>query len=203
MILLYSSRREVLKHWSDAFGEKNVLICENEKEMYDVIDRDLPNTVLLLEYRQYDDIENFLALFQKEYPKVKIMLFSNKPNFEQGYGLLKYGIKAYANTYMRPVHLKSAYLTVKSGKVWLYPDFIQMMISELAGSKNALHVKDEKLLEKLSQRESQIAILLKEGLSNKEIAQRTGITERTVKAHLSAIFEKTGIKDRLTLALSL
>ncbi len=203
MILLYSSRPEIIKHWSDAFGDKNVQICKNEKEMYEVIDKDYSNIILLVEHRQYDNIEDFLSLFQKEYPKVKIMLFSNKPSYEQGHALLKFGIKAYANTYMRPMHLKAAYLTVKSGKVWLYPEFIQMMINELLTSKNTLHVKDDTLLSKLSQRETQIALLLKEGLSNKEIALRTGISERTVKAHLSAVFEKTGIKDRLTLALSL
>ncbi len=203
MILLYSSRPEVIEHWRDAYGDKNTQICKNKKEMYEIIDEDYANVVLLLEHRQYSDIEGFLSLFQKEYPKVKIMLFSNKPSFEQGYSLLKYGIKSYANTYMRPIHLKEAYLTVKSGKIWLYPEFIQLMISELATLKKALHVKDDSILSKLSERESQIALLLKDGLNNKEIALRTGITERTVKAHLSSIFEKTGTKDRLTLALSL
>lgn len=203
MILLYSSKPEVIRHWNSAFGDKNVRICKNEKEMYGIIDEDYSNIVLLLEHRQYSDIESFLSLFQKEYPEVKIMLFSNKPNFEQGYSLLKYGIKSYANTYMRPIHLKEAYLTVKSGKIWLYPEFIQLMISELATSKKALHVENDSILAKLSKRETQIALLLKDGLSNKEIALKTGITERTVKAHLSSIFEKTGVKDRLSLALNL
>jgi len=203
MILLYSSRPEVIKHWSNVYGDKNTQICKNEKEMYKVIDEDCLNMTLLVEYRQYSDIESFLSLFQREYPKVKIMLFSNKPSFEQGYSLLKYGIKSYANTYMRSVHLKEAYLAVKSGKIWLYPEFIQLMISELATSKKDLHVKDDSILAKLSEREAQIALLLKDGLSNKEIALRTGITERTVKAHLSSIFEKTDTKDRLTLALSI
>ncbi len=203
MIVLYSSKPEILKHWSKAFGEKKVKICKNEKEMYFEIDKDYPDTILLLEYRQYDKIEEFLSLFQQEYGNVKIMLFSNKPNFEQGYSLLKYGIKSYANTYMRAIHLKEAYLSVKSGKVWLYPEFIQMMIGEIAKEKPSENVEKSKLYDKLSQREAQIAHLLKKGLSNKEIALKTGITERTVKAHLGAIFIKTGIKDRLTLALNL
>jgi len=203
MILLYSSKPEVIKHWSSAYGDKNTKICKNEREMYEIIDEDYSNITLLLEYRQYSDIESFLSLFQKEYPKVKIMLFSNKPNFEQGHSLLKYGIKSYANTYMRPIHLKEAYLAVKSGKIWLYPEFIQLMISELATSKKALHVENDSILTKLSKRETQIALLLKDGLNNKEIALKTGITERTVKAHLSSIFEKTDTKDRLSLALSL
>ncbi|WP_341643525.1 helix-turn-helix domain-containing protein [Thauera sp. SDU_THAU2] len=38
-------------------------------------------------------------------------------------------------------------------------------------------------------------------MSNKEVARLLGITERTVKAHLGAIFEKLGVRDRLQLAL--
>ena len=59
------------------------------------------------------------------------------------------------------------------------------------------------LLKRLTQKEQEVALLLKKGLSNKEIALHVGITERTVKAHLSSIFEKTGAKDRLALALVL
>ena len=203
MKVLYSSRPEIIKHWSKSLGRRNTQICKNEKEMYETIDKDCTNTILLLEYRQYTDIKGFLSLFQKEYPEVKIMLFSNKPNFEQGYSLLQYGIRSYANTYMRPIHLKEAYITVKSGKIWLYPEFIQMMISQLTVSAKMPHIENNSIVDKMSKRESQIAYLVKDGLSNKDIALRTGITERTVKAHLSSIFEKTGIKDRLTLALSL
>jgi DNA-binding CsgD family transcriptional regulator len=41
------------------------------------------------------------------------------------------------------------------------------------------------------------------GATNKEAARRLGITERTVKAHLGAVFAKLGVRDRLHLALSL
>jgi DNA-binding NarL/FixJ family response regulator len=41
------------------------------------------------------------------------------------------------------------------------------------------------------------------GLSNKEIAHKLNVTERTVKAHVSASFERLGVKDRLQLALIL
>jgi len=81
--------------------------------------------------------------------------------------------------------------TVISGKIWLYPEFIQMMISKLATEARAPHVQKNSIIDKMSKRESQIAYLVKDGLNNKDIALRTGITERTVKAHLSSIFEKT------------
>ena len=41
------------------------------------------------------------------------------------------------------------------------------------------------------------------GASNREIAEALDITERTVKAHLSAIFEKLGVRDRVQLALAM
>jgi DNA-binding NarL/FixJ family response regulator len=54
---------------------------------------------------------------------------------------------------------------------------------------------------RLSPRELEVARAVAEGRSNREIADQFGITERTVKAHLGAAFDKTGARDRLQLAL--
>ena len=56
-------------------------------------------------------------------------------------------------------------------------------------------------LDALTAREREIALQVGVGCSNKVIAQRLGITERTVKAHLGSVFGKLGVKDRLQLAL--
>ena len=53
----------------------------------------------------------------------------------------------------------------------------------------------------LTLREREIAELIGNGESNKQIARQLLITERTVKAHLTGIFRKLGIVDRLSLAL--
>jgi DNA-binding NarL/FixJ family response regulator len=53
----------------------------------------------------------------------------------------------------------------------------------------------------LSARELQVAQAVAEGRSNKEVADLLSISERTVKAHLGAVFEKLGIRDRLQLVL--
>ena len=52
----------------------------------------------------------------------------------------------------------------------------------------------------LTEREREIAPLIRSGATNKEIANRLGITEATVKSHLTDIFRKLGISDRLGLA---
>ena len=53
----------------------------------------------------------------------------------------------------------------------------------------------------LSPREAEVLRLVVEGLLNKQIAQRLGITERTVKAHLTSIFATIGVGDRTSAAL--
>ena len=53
----------------------------------------------------------------------------------------------------------------------------------------------------LTERERQVARLVAQGLRNEEIAARLGITHSTVKGHIMAIFDRTGVSNRVELAL--
>jgi DNA-binding NarL/FixJ family response regulator len=53
----------------------------------------------------------------------------------------------------------------------------------------------------LTDREREVLLLVREGLANKQIARRLGIAERTVKAHLTSIFQRLGVSDRTQAAL--
>ncbi len=53
----------------------------------------------------------------------------------------------------------------------------------------------------LTDREMEVLGLVAEGLANKQIARRLGISERTVKAHLTSIFQRIGVTDRVQAAL--
>lgn len=53
----------------------------------------------------------------------------------------------------------------------------------------------------LSEREKEVLQLVADGLANKQIAARLGISERTVKAHLGNIFKEIGVADRTSAAL--
>ena len=55
--------------------------------------------------------------------------------------------------------------------------------------------------EQLSDREREVLVLVAEGLANKQIARHLGISERTVKAHLTSIFSTIGVTDRTQAAL--
>nr|WP_249321509.1 MULTISPECIES: helix-turn-helix transcriptional regulator [unclassified Campylobacter] len=68
-------------------------------------------------------------------------------------------------------------------------------------TKESPAVKSTDVLEKLTVKERDIANFIYNGLTNQEIADVSNITLRTVKAHISSIFEKTGVKDRVNLVL--
>jgi two-component system NarL family response regulator len=67
--------------------------------------------------------------------------------------------------------------------------------------KNKIKQAVGELLANLTRREYEIATLVGNGESNKQIARRLDITERTVKAHLTEVFRKLDVGDRLKLAL--
>jgi two-component system nitrate/nitrite response regulator NarL len=58
---------------------------------------------------------------------------------------------------------------------------------------------DQNLL--LTERERQVILVLSEGITNKEIGRRLGLTEGTVKVHLHRIYRKLGIANRTALAV--
>jgi len=91
------------------------------------------------------------------------------------------------------------------------PDELVAAVQAAAAGGSPLHPKaarvlldarrEEKSGRQLSAREEEVLRLVVEGLPNKRIARRLGITERTVKAHLTRIFQQLGVADRTQAAL--
>jgi DNA-binding NarL/FixJ family response regulator len=90
------------------------------------------------------------------------------------------------------------------------PDEVLEGVRAVARGESPLHPRAARQLlkarssragPKLSPREQEVLGLLVEGLANKQIARRLGITERTVKAHLTAAFQQLGVADRTQAAL--
>ncbi|MFI6576738.1 helix-turn-helix transcriptional regulator [Nocardiopsis sp. NPDC050513] len=60
---------------------------------------------------------------------------------------------------------------------------------------------DRRSLEGLTHREREVLTLVGAGWSNRQVARRLGVTERTVKAHVTRILEKLAVRSRLEAAL--
>ncbi len=98
-----------------------------------------------------------------------------------------------------PERLFTAIRTVANGELAFSEDIAQQVLSSMAGQ--ARQHEEPSNLKRLSERERQIAALIARGLKNKDIGRELGISENTVKRHLQSIFNKTGARDRLELAV--
>jgi len=199
-ILLSSANDSVIQRWGDLLKEKYDLdqanslsklkkLCIDEKFDLILLHRSLVAPDTLTEIRRLN-------------PLSRIFLLSDRPNEEEGLIFLKLGIVGYANTYISAERLTEATRVVSSGAVWLGQKVMQRLILDsYTRAKEKAASNSGKKLESLTKREREIANLIAQGQSNLEIAANLKITERTVKAHLSSIYEKTKTGSRLNLAL--
>ena len=95
--------------------------------------------------------------------------------------------------------LLKAIRVVHQGEVWASNRVIAMTVEELAARSVNPAVGKMAFRERLSPREQEIVHLIVAGLSNLEAANRLGITEATVKAHLTHIFQKLALRGRAQL----
>jgi DNA-binding NarL/FixJ family response regulator len=132
-----------------------------------------------------------------------VVLLADEPDESVVEEALALGASGCCNTNAAPEVLRQVALVVENGGLWVGQSLLLRLVG---GASRALATKSERpprvdwaML--LSEREVQVARLVAGGASNREVAEQLSITERTVKAHMSAIFEKLGLRDRLQLSL--
>lgn len=132
-----------------------------------------------------------------------LVLMADEPDEDIVADALAQGASGCCNTYAAPEVLKQVALVVGNGGLWVGQSLLRRLVG---GTSRALAARTERpprvdWSTVLSEREVQVARLVAGGASNREVAEQLSITERTVKAHMSAIFEKLGLRDRLQLSL--
>ena len=88
---------------------------------------------------------------------------------------------------------------VHSGEVWLDRLMMGRVLQEISEEKQSN--PDREKIDTLTERERQVVGLVGEGLKNKQIAARLFISETTVTHHLSSVFSKLEVSDRLELVV--
>lgn len=198
-ILLCSLNPSVVKRWNDLLTPYPM---EQALTLAEVGRRCAAKTFdLILLHRSLVDLPAFAEL-RKAAPKGRFFLLSDHPNEQEGLSFLKAGISGYANTYISPGRLAEAVRIIAGGGVWLGQQVIQQLIFETAArAKEQGAPDDAERLAGLTKMERKVAEMVAQGRTNLEIAADLQITERTVKAHLTSVYEKTKTGNRLALAL--
>lgn len=200
LILLGSANSSVVGRWHTLLGEGNQL--QQASTAAELKDRAATGVFDLIMLHRLMINSSICTEIRRLAPTSKLFLLSDQPDNEEGLAFLKLGIVGYANTYVSLERLAEALHVIGSGGVWLGQKVIQQLILEayLSGKEMRGHAPDSRLAV-LSHMEHRVAELVSRGLTNLEIAADLGIVERTVKAHLTAIYSKLHIGNRLSLAL--
>lgn len=204
-LILVSSEQNRLAHWKQGLGGfvSTAIIFDRFEDLWDDVVRISPEVLLLdfdlLEQKGFVNTSTLTKLCTET--KVIVMGGAISENLE--WLLLKAGVRGYCQNNIKTQYIEQVVVAVQQGELWIRRTLTSRLVDELGKttSKNKAYRASCGLLNQLTQREFDVALRVSNGDSNKQIAEACSITERTVKAHLTEIFQKLGVTDRLNLAL--
>ncbi|MCX7858364.1 MAG: response regulator transcription factor [Deltaproteobacteria bacterium] len=173
--LLVESICEILK------DEKKIEVFTNE-----TIQNENPDIVLV-------DLNSLTTDLKNRYPQAKFVLIDTGLRKEQLVEVLtSYSLSGLIATYTDIPLFKKALKVINEGQIWIDNALVKALMHE---PPNVI----KKFPADISQREREIIQYVCQGLTNKEVAHKIGVSEQTVKTHLNRIFKKLGISNRFQL----
>jgi DNA-binding NarL/FixJ family response regulator len=189
--------RESLMEFVHADPEcKCVCACSTAEEALQAIPRQQPDIVLMdIQLPKLSGIE-CTAQLKRLLPALHIIMVTVYEDTERIFSALRAGACGYLLKRCTPEELISAVREVRQGGAPMSRDIARKVIASfqepLATTAN---------VEELSPREREILELLAQGLPNKEIAHRVGVSDGTVRWHLRHVYDKLHVRSRTEAAL--
>lgn len=154
----------------------------------------LPLDVILMDINM-PEVDGITAVkeIKLRNPQMAIIALTIHDQEEYLVQLIKCGVSGYVLKDVRPDELVRAIHQVHAGESYIPAVLMGKVLKELNRLSTAVQDPDP---DKLTPRELEILQELALGLSNKEIADKLFISEKTVKNHLTNIFQKCGVTDR-------
>lgn len=138
-------------------------------------------------------------LIKEEKPATGIIALTIHDQEDYLFEMIKHGISGYVLKDVHPDRLIETILGVAGGQSFIPPSLTARVLAELSRlTTSSLTTRRQHLL---TEREMEVLQLVARGKSNREIAQTLYISEKTVKNHLTNIFQKIGVSDRTQAAL--
>ncbi len=185
----------------EGFPDADVVEAESAAAALEAM-RDLPADLALVDVRMPDldglELLRELKAGWSDVPVIMLSTYENAPYVKRA---LADGAAGYLLKDATPEDLSQAInVALSGGGNVLSPRVIQNLFEDVeSGSQNGHSGRRSEY--NLTQRENDILALLSEGRSNRQIAQALFLSEKTVKAHLAAIFRKLGVTNRTQAAM--
>lgn len=159
--------------------------------------------VILMDVRMpgMDGVEA-TRLIKADFPEIKIIMLTTFDDDQYVIDALRLGAAGYLLKDIPPADLISAVRIVHNGGVLIAPKIASKLVNRLTSpvyhqTPAEVSLSQQPWLHELSDREKDILRLMAKGCDNKEIAGRLYIAEQTVKNHISVIYSKLGVRDRV------
>ena len=177
-------------------------IAYNGKDAVDLVRSRRPDIALLDMRMPVMDGVEATAVIRQKYPATQVVILTTYDDEVYVHEALSKGAVGYLLKETQPSNLIMCLMAVKEGSVMISPA-IAMMLAKRLGATVQRTGPDGAAAgrEDLTKREKEVLLLLSEGLNNKDIAERLFIEEQTVRNHVSMIYSKVGVHDRIELML--
>ena len=130
----------------------------------------------------------------RDNPEVQVLILTSFSDRGRILGAIEAGAIGYLLKHAEPETILAGIRELARGGSPLDPTAARILLSQRGTTEPAP-------TDQLTGREREVLLLVRDGLPNKTIARRLGITERTVKAHLTHVFERLGVTDRTQAAI--
>jgi DNA-binding NarL/FixJ family response regulator len=187
-ISLYTNLKRDYEKMKNSLIDYDLKNIENREELLTLKE----NLIIINTSVNLDKEEETIEILLEN--RNKILILESTPKLINAQNWLLLGVHGYGNSMMNDIYLKSAIQTINNGLTWLIPDITMEILSKL--NSDSLNQKD--ILNQLSKAEQQVAILLKDGLSNTKISEELKLSINTVKSHIKNIYLKLDVKDRFS-----
>jgi two-component system response regulator DegU len=190
--------------------EKDILVvgeAANGDEVPKIVERTKPDILLLdLKMPKGDVVQNLLEVNARN-PATRVMILTAFSDEESVLNSAKGGAQGFVPKGVPSATLLQAIKAVHNGGSWIDKEIpsweiFEEIVQSQAKVREAAPQLDESI-QTLTRRELEILKLVAEGLTNDEIGKKIFISEKTVKTHLTNIFDKLKVNNRFKAALML
>jgi DNA-binding NarL/FixJ family response regulator len=126
----------------------------------------------------------------------KVLVMTTFDLDEYALSALKNGASGFMLKDTPPDHLVSALRSVASGDAVVSPSVTRRLLDRFLGATGG-QLRDDTMLDVLTDREREVLVLMAQGLSNTEIARKLFLSEATVKTHVGRVLSKLELRDRV------
>lgn len=172
-----------------------VATASNGKEALDLCDSDIDIVLMDIRMPLMDGVKT-TKLVKESHPKVKIIILTTFNDDQYIFEALKNGASSYLLKDVESEEIINTVKVINSGGTVLHNNIAAKLVNKMTEKQS-----ETERIQDLTSRELEIAKLIAEGLSNREIAAKIFITEGTVKNHITNILSKLGLNHRTQIAL--